>query len=136
MKSLTTAREMLAMAVCGEVPVWAESPLRYISLHTADPESNTDQETFEAIFEGYTRIRTLCGQWIKKDGGVCNADVLLGPVCWEEDCTGLIITHVAIGLAPEGPGQLLYSGRLRSPIQLMPNSRLSFEAGDLTIIET
>lgn len=136
MKSLVTAREMVGMAVCGTVPEWATNPLRYISLHSSDPGDSSDQTVSEMAFEGYTRIRSLCSQWVMDPRGVTNRDELNGPVCWEEDCEGLVITHVAIGLAPEGPGQILYSGRLSSPIELLPNSRPTFEPGALTFIET
>jgi len=46
------------------------------------------------------------------------------------------VTHVAIGLSHVGPGQILYAGRLRSPVRIAFNRRVAFEAGKLVFIET
>ena len=132
MKSFQTGMDVLGLAICGKVPEWAALPLRYISLHTAAPVG--DQTDNELAFEGYARIRTLCNAWSQTETGVTNADLLLGPVCFE-DCDELV-THVAIGLSHVGPGQILYSGRLRSPVRIAFNRRVAFEAGKLVFIET
>lgn len=132
MKSFQTGMDVLGMAICGKIPEWAAMPLRYISLHTAAPIG--DQTSNELTFEGYARIRTLCGAWVQTPTGVSNADVLLGPVCFEECDT--LVTHVAIGLEYAGPGQILYAGRLKSPVKILFNRRVAFEAGALTFIET
>ena len=125
---------MLALALCGEDPDWRTYPLRYISLHVSDPGTSDSQETSEASFEGYTRIRCLPSMWKRTSQGYLNDDVILGPVCHEE-CDEQV-THVSVGIAPEGPGQILYTGRLVSPVQLALNRRVAFEAGALTFIET
>lgn len=134
MKSKETGFDMLAMALRGVDPEWRPYPLRYISLHTSDPGHSSDQDAEEVTFAGYSRIRVLPSLWKRAAIGYTNGDVLLGSVCGE-DCDD-VVTHVAVGIAPDGPGQILYAGRLKSPVQLAFNRRVAFEAGALTFIET
>lgn len=113
-KGRKTGHDVMGMILCGVDPAWRTSPLRVLSLHTSDP-SKGDQTTAEATFDGYARRSVLANVfWSRNDwGGYTNSQRVVFPI--SQSTSKEIITHVAVGLEPVGPGQILYVGKLAEP---------------------
>lgn len=106
----------------------------YLSLHTADPGEGGNQQTNEAAYTSYARIaisRDNTG-WTVTNNQSQNAALAQFPQCTGGSET---ITHVAIGTAPSGTGQILYSGALNSPLAVSNGIQPQFSASALTIQE-
>ena len=106
----------------------------YVSLHTSDPGDAGDQTTNEATYTGYARVtvsRSGTG-WTVSGGSAINAALLQFPQCTGGSNT---ITHVGIGIASTGAGQLIYSGALSSPLSVSNLIQPQFAAGSLSITE-
>lgn len=106
----------------------------YLSLHTADPGEAGDQTTNEATYTGYARVgvaRDNTG-WVVSGNQSSNDDLLQFPQCTGGSNT---ITHVAIGTASSGAGQILYSGALNASIAVSNLIQPQFSAAALQITE-
>lgn len=106
----------------------------YVSLHTADPGEAGDQTTSEATYGAYARvavIRTSAG-WTVAAGAVTNAAAIVFAECTSGTNT---ITHVGVGVAVSGVGQLLYSGALTASLAVSTGIQPQFAIGDLDITE-
>lgn len=106
----------------------------YLSLHTADPGEAGDQTTNEAAYTSYARIgvaRDATG-WVVSGNQSSNDDLLQFPQCTGGSET---ITHVAIGTASSGAGQILYSGALNASIAVSNLIQPQFSAAALQITE-
>lgn len=115
----------------------ASAPLTnlYLSLHTASP-AGASQSTNETAYTNYLRIavvRTTSG-WAVPSGGVTsNAALAQFAQC---GVTGATITHVGIGTASSGAGNLLYSGALSASLVVSNGIQPQFAASALTVTET
>lgn len=106
----------------------------YLSLHTADPGETGDQTTNEASYTSYARIavaRDATG-WVVSGNQSSNDDLLQFPQCTGGSNT---ITHVAIGTASSGAGQILYSGALNASISVSNLIQPQFSAAALQVTE-
>jgi len=106
----------------------------YLALHTADPGEGGSQNTSEANYTGYTRVaipRTVAG-WTVTGNQAENAALVQFPLC-----TGgsSIVTHISVGTAGSGPGQILYSGALNASRTITDGIQPQFSAGDLVLEE-
>ncbi len=104
----------------------------YVSLHTSDPGEGGDQESNEADYTSYARAaveRTSSG-WTVSANAATNASAITFP-----QCTGgeNVITHFGIGTASSGPGVLLFSGELNSPLAVSSGITPSFAQGALSV---
>ena len=104
----------------------------YLSLHTADPGEAGTQQTSEATYTSYARInvaRSGAG-WTVAGNEAQNAALVQFP-----QCTGgsNVITHVAIGTAGSGAGQILVSGALNSSLTVSNLIQPQFSAGSLKV---
>jgi hypothetical protein len=106
----------------------------YLSLHTADPGEAGDQTTNEATYTSYARIavaRDNTGFTVSGNQSV-NAALLQFPQCTGGTNT---ITHIAIGTAASGAGQILYSGALGAPLNVSNLIQPQFTASALQTTE-
>ena len=115
----------------------ATSPLTnlYLSLHTADPGIGNNQTTNETSYTNYTRVavlRTSAG-WTVSTNTAVNAALVQFPSC---GVTGATLTHVAIGTAASGAGNVLYAGPLNSSLAVASGIQPQFNPGALTVTET
>lgn len=107
----------------------------YLSLHTANP-AGASQATSETAYTNYARIavvRTTSGWDVPAGGVTSNAALAQFAQC---GVTGATITHVGIGTASSGAGNLLYSGALSSPLVVSNGIQPQFAANALTVTES
>jgi hypothetical protein len=106
----------------------------YVSLHTADPGEAGDQTTSQATYVGYARVAVSrdSGGWTVTNNEAENVAEITFP-----ECTGgtNTITHVSIGTAASGAGQILYKGALTAPIEVSNLITPRFPAGTLVVAE-
>lgn len=101
----------------------------YMSLHTADPGEAGDQTTNETPYVGYTRIEIQRGAsyWDVVDNEVSNANLIEFPVCTSGSSS--TITHIGLGSANTGTGNLFLIGELVTPIVVNPGIAITFAPG-------
>lgn len=113
---------------------WDAGTTLYLSLHTADPGEADAQTTSEATYTSYARVavaRDATG-WDLAGDTVSNDDLLQFPQATGGTNT---ITHVGIGTAASGAGQLLYVGALVSPVSVSNGIQPQFNANAFTVSE-
>lgn len=106
----------------------------YLALHTADPGEAGDQQTNECAYTSYARVlvtRDVAGFTVAANSAV-NAALAQFPTCTGGTETA---THVSIGTASSGAGQILYSGALNSSIAISNNITPQFAASALQTTE-
>ncbi len=141
-KSTTTCNRLLSLIF--NATTWtniadnaAASPLTnlFLSLHTADPGVGNSQQTNETGYSNYARvpvIRTSAG-WTVASNTATNAALVQFAQC---GASGSTLTHVAIGTAATGVGNVLYSGPLNSSLAVASGIQPQFNAAALTVTET
>ena len=133
-KSNTTENDVLEYTFKGTPFSWDANTNLYIALHTADPGEAGNQTTNEATYTNYARVtvsRSGTG-WTVTGNSATNAALIQFPQC---GATGNTITHVSIGTATSGTGQILYSGALNSSLSVADQIQPQFVASALTITE-
>ena len=87
----------------------------YLSLHTSDPGEAGDQTSNESDYTNYARVAVSrdAGGFTVTNNLSQNAALVQFPQCGGNPQT---ITHIAIGTAASGAGQILYSGILNAPL--------------------
>lgn len=133
-KSNTTETDILAKVFQATELSWDGNTNLYVSLHTADPGESGNQTTSEATYTSYARVtvaRDATG-WDVAGNTASNDDLLQFPQCTGGSNT---ITHVAIGTASSGTGQIIYSGALNSPLSVSNGIQPQFPANALTATE-
>lgn len=106
----------------------------YLALHTADPGEGGDQTTSECTYTSYNRIavsRDAAGFTVSGNLS-SNTALVQFPTATGGSET---ITHVSIGTASSGAGQILYSGALNSSRAVSNGGQPQFAAGSLQITE-
>ena len=141
-KSTTTCNNVLKLIF--NATAWANmadnaatSPYTnlYLSLHTADPGIGNAQTTNETAYTNYARIpiaRSGAG-WTVATNTATNAALAQFAQC---GVTGATITHVAIGTAASGAGNVLYAGALNSSLAVANGIQPQFAASALVATET
>lgn len=92
----------------------------YFSLHTKDPGAGGSQDTNEAQYEGYKRVRVERSEagWIvaetEQGASVSPAQLVVFPT---GTGGGELCQFGAIGTDEAGPGRILYRGQLRPAIR-------------------
>lgn len=143
-KSTATCNKVLALVF--NATAWADiaendssAPLTnlYLSLHTADPGVGNSQLTNEGtVYTNYARVavaRTTSGWDVPSGGATANAALIQFAQC---GASGATITHVAIGTASSGAGNVLYAGALDDPLVVSLGIQPQFAAGALDVTET
>jgi len=141
-KSTTTCNNLLklifqAIAWANMADNAAASPYSnlYLSLHTADPGVGNAQTTNEAAYTNYARvaIARTSGGWTVATNQATNAALAQFPAC---GASGATVTHVAIGTAASGAGNVLYAGALNSSLAISNGIQPQFAASALVAQET
>lgn len=106
----------------------------YVSLHTADPGEAGSQATNECAYGAYARVAVTRDSdgWDVVGNQASNDDQVTFPECTSGTETA---THVAIGTASSGTGQILYSGALTDPIAISLNITPLFPIAALVVTE-
>lgn len=133
-KGNTTENDVLEHLFKATALSWAANTDLYIALHTGDPGEAGSQTTSEATYTSYARVtvaRSGVG-WTVTGNQAVNAALIQFPQCTGGTNT---ITHVSIGTASGGAGQIIYSGALNSSLSVANLIQPQFSAGALTITE-
>lgn len=106
----------------------------YLSLHTADPGEAGDQLTSECAYTSYARVaisRDVAGFTVSGNQ-FSNAALVQFPTCTGGSETA---THMVIGIASSGAGQILYSGALTSSLAISTNITPQVAIGAFVVSE-
>jgi len=109
----------------------------WVSLHTADPGLDGDQDTNEATYGGYARISVA----ISANNWTISGDDQVYPTAAVQfaQCTSDVnqaITHYGIGLSQTGSGTLLWAFTLVVARTVVLDYQPNFPAGSLTTTVT
>lgn len=107
----------------------------FVSLHTADPGIGNAQTTNEVAYTNYVRIpivRTAAG-WTVATNTAVNTALAQFAQC---GATGATASHVAVGTAVSGAGNVLYAGALSASLAIALNIQPQFSAGALQVTES
>lgn len=115
----------------------ATSPLTntHVALHTADLTAGTNSQTQnETAYTNYTRQAAARSTgWAAASGGATsNTATISFPQC---GATGATITHVSVGTAASGTGNVWHYGALNSSLAVANGITPQFAAGALTVTE-
>jgi len=134
-KSLTTANDTLDALLRAVDPAWRSGATRYIALHTADPGNAGTQLTNEATYTSYARVAVTAatGFSAASGGSSSNTALIQFPQCTGGTNT---ITHVTIGTASSGAGQVIYRGSLSASLAVANLIQPQFAISALTATES
>lgn len=133
-KSNTTENDVLLKIFQATELSWDANTDLYLALHTADPGEAGNQTTSEATYTSYARVavaRSAAG-WDVVGNAASNDDLLQFPQCTGGSNT---ITHISIGTASSGAGQILYSGALNASLAVANLIQPQLAAGALIVTE-
>lgn len=133
-KGNTTENDFLEFTLKGTAFSWAAASNLHLALHTADPGEAGSQTTSECAFGGYARVavaRSGSGWSVSGSTGT-NAATAAFPECTSGSET---VTHVSLGTASSGAGQILYKGALNASRSVSSGITLQFNASGLSITE-
>jgi hypothetical protein len=130
-KGNTAENDMLKAMLTGVDPAWRGNANRFLSLHTADPGEAGSQTTSEATYTGYARVAILrtSGGFTVSGNQISNTALVQFDICTALSNT---ITHVAVGTASSGAGQVLIKGALNSSRTISAGIQPQWSANALT----
>lgn len=133
-KGNTTENDVLALIFNATALSWNANTNLYLALHTADPGEAGSQTTSESAYTSYARVtvaRSGVG-WTVAGNSASNAALIQFPQCTGSTST---VTHVSIGTASSGAGQILYSGALNASLAVSNLIQPQFAIGALVAQE-
>jgi hypothetical protein len=133
-KGNTFETDVLSYTFHGSDYSWDANVNLYVALHTGDPGEGGSQTTSECAYGSYARqtiARDATG-WDVSGNTASNDDLIQFPQCTSGSET---ITHVSIGTAVSGAGQILYSGALSASLAVSSGIQPQFAANALTVTE-
>lgn len=133
-KGNTTENDVLALIFNATALSWNANTNLYLALHTGDPGEGGSQASSEANYTSYSRVtvaRSGVG-WTVSGNTASNAALLQFPQCTGGSST---VTHVSIGTAASGAGQILYSGALSASLAVTNLIQPQFAASALVVTE-
>lgn len=132
-KGNTTENDVVAF-MFNATAMPAYGAILYVSLHTADPGEAGSQATNECAYGAYARVAVVrdATGWVVSGNQASNDDQVTFPECTSGTES---VTHVGIGTASSGAGQLLYSGALTDPIAVSLNITPLFPIAALVVTE-
>lgn len=133
-KGNTTENDVLLKIFQATELSWDANTDLFLALHTGDPGEAGSQTTSEATYTSYARVTVArtSGGWDVATNTASNDDLLQFPQCTGGTNT---ITHVSIGTASSGAGQIIYSGALNASLAVANLIQPQFAANALTITE-
>lgn len=133
-KGNTFENDVVLLTFNGTAYSWDANTDLYVSLHTGDPGEAGSQTTSECAFGSYARVtvaRSGAGFTVAGDTA-SNTAIIAFPECTSGTET---VTHVAIGTAGAGAGQILYKGALTASRSVSSGITLQFAIGALAVTE-
>lgn len=133
-KGNTFENDVVLLTFNGTAYSWNANTDLYVSLHTGDPGEAGSQTTSECAFGSYARVtvaRSGAGFTVSGDTA-SNTATISFPECTSGSET---VTHVAIGTASSGAGQILYKGALTASRAVSSGITLQFAASALSVTE-
>jgi hypothetical protein len=105
----------------------------FLSLHTADPGLGGSQTTNETAYTGYTRVAVArtAGGWTISGNNASNTAIVAFPNCTA--APGGPITHVGVGSAVSGAGNLQFIGTVSPSYQPAIGNAPEFAVGAMDI---
>lgn len=133
-KSNTTENDFMLYTFNGTAISWDGNTNLYVALHTADPGEAGNQTTSEATYTSYARVTVArtSGGFTVSGNQASNTALIQFPQCTGGTNT---ITHVSVGTAVSGAGQILYSGTLTASLSVSSGIQPQFSVGALVITE-
>lgn len=133
-KSNTTENDFMLYTFNGTAISWNGNTNLYVALHTADPGEAGNQTTSEATYTSYARVTVArtSGGFTVSGNQASNTALIQFPQCTGGTNT---ITHVSVGTATSGAGQILYSGALTASLSVSSGIQPQFSVGALVITE-
>lgn len=133
-KGNTTENDILAYIFNATAFSWNGNTNLYVALHTADPGEAGSQTTNEANYTSYARVTVgrNSGGWTVSGNTATNTALVQFPQCTGGSNT---ITHVSVGTAASGAGQILYSGALTASLSVSSGIQPQFAATALSLTE-
>lgn len=133
-KGNTTENDILLKIFQATELSWDANVNLYVALHTGDPGEGGSQTTSECAYGSYARqavARDATG-WDVVGNTASNDDLIQFP---EASSGSETVSHVSIGTASSGAGQILYSGALSASRSVSTGIQPQFAIGALTITE-
>ena len=133
-KGNTFENDVVLLTFNGTAYSWNANTDLYVALHTADPGEAGSQTTNECAFGSYARVtvaRTSGGFTVSGDTA-SNTATISFPECTSGSET---VTHVSIGTASSGAGQIMYKGALTASRAVSSGITLQFAASALSVTE-
>jgi len=133
-KGNTFENDVVLLTFNGTAYSWNANGNLYVALHTADPGEAGSQTTSECAFGSYARVtvsRDGAG-WTVSSDTASNTATISFPECTSSTET---VTHVSIGTATSGAGQIIYKGALTASRSVSSGITLQFAAGALQVTE-
>jgi len=133
-KGNTTENDVLAKLFNNTAISWDANVTLYVALHTGDPGETGNQQTSECAYTSYARVGVSrnSGGWTVSGNTVTNTALIQMPQCTGGSET---ITHVSIGTASSGAGQILYKGALSASLAVSNLIQPQFAIGALQVTE-
>lgn len=134
-KGAAAQTDVLKYIMNGTAPSWAGASNFYIALHTADPTVSGNQSTNEVSYGSYARIPVAASTsgWTVSGSSASNNNALLFPTCTSGGATA---THISVGTASSGTGEILYYGPLQASLAISVNIQPKIAAGVLQVTES
>lgn len=133
-KGNTTENDVLVKIFHDTDFSWDANTSLYVALHTGDPGEGGSQTTSECAYGSYARqavARDATG-WDVAGNTASNDDLIQFP---EASSGSETVSHVSIGTASSGAGQILYSGALAASRSVSTGIQPQFAIAALTITE-
>lgn len=133
-KSSTTANDTLDALLRAVDPAWRSGATRYVALHNGDPGNAGTQLTNETTYTSYARVAVTAatGFSAAAGGSSANTGLIQFPQCTGGTDT---VTHVTIGTAASGAGQVIYRGSLSASLAVANLIQPQFSISALTATE-
>lgn len=137
-KSNTTETDVLNLIFKATAYPWNANTDLYVALHTADPGEGGSQTTSEVstvAYVNYARVavpRSGLGWTVSGD---TSSNAALIQFAQAGVGSAATISHVSIGTAASGAGQILYSGALNDNLAVANLIQPQFSIGALQITE-
>ncbi len=133
-KSSTTANDTLDALLRAVDPAWRSGATRYVALHNGDPGNAGTQLTSEATYTSYARVAVTAatGFSAAAGGSSANTGLIQFPQCTGGTDT---VTHVTIGTAASGAGQVIYRGSLSASLAVANLIQPQFSVSALVATE-
>jgi hypothetical protein len=133
-KGNTFENDVVLLTFNGTAYSWNANSDLYVALHTGDPGEAGSQTSSECAFGSYARVtvaRSGAGFTVSGDTA-SNTATISFPECTSGSET---VTHVSIGTASSGAGQILYKGALTASRAVSSGITLQFAASALSVTE-